>query len=135
VHISQVSIALTAIGLFTASLGFAAVDPQDVVNGHVWLFEDGSVEDFSMNNLNGTITGNPNTVKGMKGDALQFNGQSDLIKIPDSANINITRGPWFNRTVKIIFNCADVSKKQKQTIFEEGGRTRGLVIYAFDGEL
>jgi len=33
-----------------------------------------------------------------------------------------------------IFNCADVSKQEKQTVFEEGGRTRGLTISVFDGE-
>jgi hypothetical protein len=34
-----------------------------------------------------------------------------------------------------VFNCADVSKSEKQTVFEEGGRTRGLVIYVHEGQV
>lgn len=41
-----------------------------------------------------------------------------------------------NRTVVAFFNCDDVSMgDRKQTIYEEGGRTRGLVIYVFKGEV
>jgi hypothetical protein len=125
--------ALVAIALFMASLSSAEIDPGNVVNGHVWLFEDGSAKDSSKNNLNGTIVGNPKLVRGVNGDALEFDGESDLIKIPDSADLNT--GTFTNRTVKIIFNCADVSINDKQTLFEEGGRTRGLVVYVFDGEV
>jgi hypothetical protein len=102
-------IILITIGLLMANLSFAKIEPEDIQSGHVWLFEDGATEDSTRN-------------------------QSDAIRLPDSAHIN-SGGPWTNRTVKIIFNCADVSKNGKQTIFEEGGRTRGLVIYVFDGDL
>jgi hypothetical protein len=116
-----------------ANIGFA-INPKDVQNGHVWLFEDGKATDSTKNNLTGNIVGNPGEAKGLNGNALTFNGVNDGIHIPDSNNIN-TGGPFTNRTVKIIFNCADVSKNKAQTIFEEGGRTRGLVIYIFDGDL
>jgi hypothetical protein len=112
-----------------------AIEPEDVLSGHVWLFDGGGTEDSSVNNLTGNIIGAPQTVIGINGDALEFNGIGDGIHIPDSAMINITSGPWPNRTVMAVFNCADVSKPDKQTIFEEGGRTRGIVIYVFEGEL
>jgi hypothetical protein len=128
---------LTVIGLLTASSGFAKLDPEEVDNGHVYLFEDvngGTVKDSSKNNNNGTIRGNPKPVKGINGTALKFDGKDDAVHIPDSPHIN-SGGPWQNRTIKVVFNCANVSKNEKQTIYEEGGRTRGLVIYVFDGEL
>ncbi len=129
---------LITVGSIVAGLSFADIDPGDVVNGHVWLFDGvagNTVEDSSPNNLSGNINGEPEVVKGLNGNALKFDGVDDHIKVPDSAKINITSGPWPNRTVKVIFNCADVSKQDKQTIWEEGGRTRGLVIYVFEGEL
>jgi hypothetical protein len=124
---------LLAIGLLTASLS-SGIEPEDVQNGHVWLFEDGKATDSTKSNLTGTFIGSPGEAKGLNGTALSFDGQSDGITLPDSQHIN-SGGPWTNRTVKIIFNCADVSKGGKQTIYEEGGRTRGLTIYVFDGEL
>lgn len=112
----------------------AELDPKDVQNGHVWLFEAGSTKDYTKNNLTSNVVGNPKETKGVVGDALEFDGQSDGIKPLNSAHIN-SGGPWTNRTIKIIFNCSDVDKEGKQTLFEEGGRTRGLVVYVFEGDL
>lgn len=128
------SISFVTIGLLVASLSFAKIDPGDVADGHVWLFEDGDAEDSSKNNLSGNITGDPKPVEGIIGKALEFDGTSDVIKLPDSSHIN-TGGPYIDRTIKVIFNCADVSKKDKQTLFEEGGLTRGFVVYVFEGEV
>ncbi|MFC1712252.1 LamG-like jellyroll fold domain-containing protein [Candidatus Poribacteria bacterium] len=137
-RIVLINIVLITVGILMAGSIFAAIDPETVADGHVWLFDEGvgnTVEDSSKNNLNGTVKGNPGVVKGIIGDALEFDGASDYITLPDSANIN-TGGPWTNRTIKVIFNCADVSiNSNKQTLFEEGGRTRGLVVYVFDGEV
>lgn len=111
-----------------------AIDPEDVVSGHVWLFEDGNATDSTKNNLTGTFIGSPKEAEGIYGMALSFDGQSDGITLPDSSHIN-SGGPWTNRTVKVVFNCPNVDKDTKQTLYEEGGRTRGLVIYIFDGDL
>lgn len=133
-----VSVGFIMIGMFIAALALAAIDPGAVADGHVWLFEDGggnTVEDSSKNKLKGIVNGNPDVVQGVMGEALQFDGESDYIAIPDSAHIN-SGGPYTDRTIKVIFNCADVSiKDRKQVLFEEGGRTRGFVIYVFDGDL
>ncbi len=100
----------------------------------IWTFDDGTANDISTQNLNGTIVGAPESVNGIAGKALKFNGVSDGIKIPDSNRIN-TGGPFTNRTVAALFNCDDVTKSQKQVIFEEGGKTRGLVIYVFESKI
>jgi len=132
VRIILISI-LVSLGLLTAGLSFA-IEPEDVTSGHVWLFDGGESTDSTANNLTGNITGNPNTVAGINGDALEFDGVADIIKLPDSAMMN-SGGPWPNRTVMAVFNCADVDITDKQTIFEEGGRTRGIVLYVFAGDL
>ena len=127
-------ISLIFFGFVFISSGLAKPKPEDINNGHVWLFENGDARDSAKPNLTGNIIGNPQKVKGINGMALSFNGVSDGIEIPDSAHINIG-GPWTNRTVIAVFNCADADKNSKQVIFEEGGRTRGLVIYVFQGEV
>ena len=100
-----------------------------------WTFNDGSTNDSSKKKLNGNVVGDPKAVDGIAGKALKFDGEDDGIKIPDSADIN-SGGPYTNRTIAALFNCDDVGiDSRKQVIFEEGGRTRGLVIYVYDGEV
>ncbi len=97
-----------------------------------WTFNDGSAKDNSKKGVNGNFVGNPKAVDGIAGKALQFNGDNDGIKLPDSADIN-TSGPYTDRTVAALFYCDDVGvKDRKQVIYEEGGRTRGLVLYVHD---
>jgi len=134
------SVCLLSTVLFLALSGnaLAQIDPATVTTGHVYLFDNvsgGQLPDDSANNNAGSIIGNPIVVAGLKGNALLFDGVDDGINIPDSAYINITNGPFPNRTVMAVFKCDDVTKQEKQTIFDEGGRTRGLVIYIFDGEV
>lgn len=100
----------------------------------IWNFDDETANDSSNQGLNGTFVGKPKSVNGIANKALEFNGTSDGIKIPDSPRINITN-KFSNRTVAALFNCSDVTKNQKQVIFEEGGQTRGLAIYVFEGKL
>ena len=82
-RINPIGISLAIIELLVASAGFAKVDPQDVRNGHVWLFEDTKgnrfVEDNSQNNLFGIMYGNANAVIGINGQALDFDGEDDVL--------------------------------------------------------
>jgi hypothetical protein len=121
-----------------AGNAMAQIDPATVTTGHVYLFENVSgnqVQDDSANSNTGAIVGDPQVVEGLKGKALQFDGVDDGISIPDSQFINVTGGPFPNRTIIAVFKCDDVTKQEKQTVYEEGGRTRGLTIYVFDGEV
>ncbi len=99
-----------------------------------WTFEDGTATDTSKNSINGEFVGNPKAVEGIVGKALQFDGESDGINIPDTPLIN-TGGPYTNRTIAAFFKCHDISINQKQMIFQEGGATRGLCLYVYDGEV
>jgi hypothetical protein len=111
----------------------AQVDPASITDGHVYLFEDvgADVPDDSGNGLTANLVGNPQVVDGLRGKALQLNGTSDGVHIPDGAGINTSVHQ--NHTVVAIFNCADVSKSEKQCVYEEGGSTRGLTIYVHEG--
>jgi len=130
-------ICMMAICFLLANLGFTAIDPATVSNGHVYLFDNVSgaeLPDDSANDNKGIIVGKPQVVDGRKGKALKFNGTTDGIKVPDSNNMN-TGGPFPNRTLIVIFNADNASKNDgKQTLFEEGGRTRGFSMYIFDGK-
>jgi hypothetical protein len=110
------------------------IDPASVTDGHVYLFDNvgTDVPDDSANNLTANLVGSPQVVDGLNGKALQFNGIDDGVHIPDSAIIGNT-GTHQNRTVIGVFNCADVSKSDKQVVYEEGGYTRGLTIYVHEG--
>ncbi|MFC1637264.1 hypothetical protein ACFL5Z_20790, partial [Planctomycetota bacterium] len=114
----------------------AQIDPASVTTGHVYLLDnvvDGKIPDASANSLLGNIVGEPQVIEILGGRAMQFDGVDDGIHIPDSQYINVTNGPWQNRTVVAVFNCADVTKPEMQTVYEQGGRTRGLTIYVHEG--
>ncbi|MHC4633519.1 MAG: hypothetical protein ACYS9C_19910, partial [Planctomycetota bacterium] len=131
-------ITLLLITGIIAANATAQINPATVTTGHVYLLDNvsgGQVPDDSANSNTGVIVGNPQVVDGLNGKALQFDGIADGVNIPDSQYINITGGPFPNRTVVAVFNCANVYKQEKQTVFEEGGRTRGLTIYVFDGKV
>ena len=119
--------------IFVLNIPVEAQRDEGTVAG-IWTFDDGTADDTSDQNLNSTTVGNPESVNGIVGKALKFNGESDGIKIPDSPRINITN-IFTNRTVAAFFNCNDVNKDQKQVIFEAGGQTRGLAIYVFNSKL
>jgi hypothetical protein len=109
------------------------IDPATVTDGHVYLMENvgADVPDDSANNNNGTFVGSPQVVPGLSGNALKFNGTSDAVVLPNVATINLSTHQ--NKTIIAVFKCADVSKSEKQVVFEEGGSTRGLNIYVHQG--
>lgn len=101
----------------------------------IWNFDEGDAADISGHDVNGTFAGEPEVVDGIVGKALQFDGVDDGVKLPDSNGLN-TGGPFMNRTIAAYFKCSDVSiTDHKQTIFDEGGRTRGFVINVFGGQV
>ena len=102
--------------------------------GAQWTFDDGSGNDISGNGVNGVFVGDPKSVEGIYDKAIEFDGVDDGMKIPDSPVIN-TGGPYSNRTVSALFTCRDISKDEKQVIFQEGGATRGLCLYVHKGEV
>jgi len=111
----------------------AQIDPASVTDGHVYLFENvgADVPDDSANDHTANLIGSPQTVDGLKGKALRFDGIDDGVHIPDAATVNL--GTHQNRTVIAIFQCDDVTKPKKQVVYEEGGTTRGLTIYVHEG--
>ncbi len=122
--------------MLVAVTSYAARD-EATVEG-VWNFDDGDAADTSGKGLDGNIVGDPEVVDGIVGTALLFDGVDDGVKLPDSVGINTLAQPNFytDRTIAAYFNCTDVDiTAQKQTIFEEGGRTRGLVLNVFDGQV
>ena len=57
------------------------IDPATVSNGHVYLLEDET--DSSPNGLTANLVGAPQFVAGLNGSAMQVNGSSDGLHIPD----------------------------------------------------
>ncbi|MHC4727686.1 MAG: LamG-like jellyroll fold domain-containing protein [Planctomycetota bacterium] len=111
----------------------AQLDPASIADGNVYLFEDvgTDVPDDSPNGHTANLVGNPSVVDGLKGNALQFNGVDDGVHIPDAATINLSTHQ--NHTVVAIFQCSDVTKPEKQVVYDEGGTTRGVTIYVHEG--
>ena len=127
-------IPIFSILLMLIAVSIYAARDEDTVQA-IWTFDEGDATDTSGKDVNGTFAGEPEVVDGIVGKALQFDGVDDGVKLPDSNGLN-TGGPFQNRTIAAYFNCADVSiADRKQTIFEEGGRTRGFVVNVFDGHV
>lgn len=126
---------LTALIVLSAPSSnlMAQLDPASITDGNVYLFENvgTDVPDDSANSNTANLVGNPQVVDGIKGKALQFNGTSDGVHIPDAATVNLSTHQ--NRTVIAIFKCDDVDKSEKQVVYDEGGTTRGLTIYVHEG--
>lgn len=123
---------LLVVALAVAPGAIAAAPSPDAA----WLFDDGAgkTAEDSEGAINGVVNGAADWVTGLEGGALRFDG-STVVELPDSGLIN-TGGPFPKRTIIATFNSDDVGEdSQKQTIFEEGGRTRGLVMYVYDGEV
>ncbi|MCY4401799.1 MAG: hypothetical protein OXD54_04410 [Candidatus Poribacteria bacterium] len=130
--IKNVSILCIFIMIFTLA-AFAARDEATV--RAIWTFDEGDAADTSGHDVNGTFAGEPEVVDGIVGKALLFDGVDDGVKLPDSNGLN-TGGPFMNRTIATYFKCTDVSiSDHKQTIFDEGGRTRGFVINVYEGKV
>ena len=126
-------LSLMMVGLaFAGQLG--GIKPEDIAA--VYLFDEGSgdvVTDSEGQGIDATIVGSAEWVPGLRGGALKFDGVDDVVKVPDSEFINTTN-TWTDRTIMALFKCDDVSiTDHKQTVFEEGGRTRGATIYVHDG--
>ncbi len=119
--------------LVPAGNAVAQIDPASITDGNVYLFENvgGDVPDDSANSNTANLVGSPQVVDGLKGKALQFDGVDDGVHIPDAATVNLSTHQ--NRTVIAIFLCADVTKSEKQVVYDEGGTTRGLTIYIHEG--
>ncbi len=124
---------LCALGIaaLLAVTARAAPDP-DVA----WFFDEtggDSVPDEA-GAVNGVVNGTEDWAPGLDGNALRFDGET-MVEFPDSNLIN-TVGPFQKRTILATFSVDDAgSDAEKQTVFEEGGRTRGLVLYVFDGDV
>ena len=99
-----------------------------------WTFDDGTAKDSSDKNLNGAFVGEPESIDGIVGKALQFDGKDDAVNIPDSPHIN-SGGPYTNRTIAAFFKCNDITKHEKQVIYQEGGATRGMCIYVHNAKV
>ena len=124
---------LSVLLMLISITSFAARDEETVQA--IWTFDEGDAVDTSGKEVNGTLVGEPEVVDGAMGKAFQFDGVDDGIKLPDSNGLN-TGGPFMNRTIAAFFKCDDVTvTDQKQTIFEEGGRTRGIVVHVFDSKV
>ena len=68
--------------------------------------------------------------------ALSFDGEDDYIYIPNSNDINTGNNNHTQKTIEAWFNVYDKSlTSKKQTIYEQGGTTRGLNIYIHSGSL
>ncbi|MCX6013468.1 MAG: hypothetical protein NTV30_08710, partial [Chloroflexi bacterium] len=89
-HLITVCISLIVVSLIFVDVSNAKVDPASAIGA--WLFDEGSgnkVKDSSKNGNDGKLTGTK-WVDGKFGKALDFNGSSDYVEIPDSDSLDVT---------------------------------------------
>ena len=100
----KVICALCCVLLFGFSIGYAATDP-DLVG--LWLFDEGKgdvVKDSSGMGNDGKAEGGPKWVDGKFGKALEFDGQDDMVVVPDSDSLefdeDFTLAVWIKTDAK-----------------------------------
>jgi len=89
---------LMLVSMFTV-IASAKIDPNTIMG--MWLFDEGEgvvAKDSSGNGNDGELMGNPAWVEGKFGTALEFDGASSYVSVPDSESLNptaaITLGAW-----------------------------------------
>jgi len=86
-----VVVVLFATGVLTVS-SYGKIDPETCVGA--WLFDedDGDIAtDSSGNGNDGELMGNPEWVEGKFGSALEFDGASSHVSVPNSESLNPTK--------------------------------------------
>ncbi|MBD3252168.1 hypothetical protein GF386_00360 [Candidatus Pacearchaeota archaeon] len=96
-----------------------------------YKFED-NVLDSSGRGNDGNSNGNPVYVDGTEDKGIELDG-NDWIGVPDTDDINTDTHA--KRTIIAWFNVTDKDIADKQVIYEEGGGSRGLNIYIYQGKL
>ena len=81
---------------------------------------------------NGTL-GNASRTEGQIGQGVELNGNKSRVSVKDSKDINL--GTHDEKTISMWFKAEDTASGEKQAIFEEGGRDRGLNMYIEDDSL
>ena len=84
-------VASVIVGLIVTLPGYVAIDPENVVG--VWLFDEGEgevLEDISGNGHDGIIVGKPKWVDSNFGKALEFNGQGEVVEVPELGLVDPT---------------------------------------------
>ena len=106
----------------------ASANPSALVAAYG--FDEGSgttVTDASGNGNNGTITNATWSTSGKFGKALQFNGTSALVTIPDAASLHLTTGmtleAWVNPST-VNGNWRDVIYKGNDNYYLEATSTQ-----------
>ena len=95
----------------------SGVDGRLVRSGRGVWFDEGSgttVTDASGNGNNGTITNATWSTSGKYGDALQFNGSSSLVTIPDAASLHLSTG----MTLEAWVNPSTVNSAWRDVIYK-----------------
>lgn len=99
------------------------------------ISDDDLVLEFIFDNGASDTTGNNDGVlqngATVSGGVLLLDGVNDFVSVPNTSDINL--GIHDKRTVTVTFNADDVASRQ--VLYEEGGTSRGLIIYIEDGEL
>jgi hypothetical protein len=108
------SLFCTAVMLLVGGYAAAGGPPGLVA---YWTFDEGTgniAADSSGNGLDGTLKGNPQWVAGQLGDALDFNGSSAYVEVPDNPLLDITKeitiAAWTNMRTTASGEMAIVSK-------------------------
>jgi hypothetical protein len=107
------------------------IDQADGTDVATWINEGENLNDAS------TQTNSPSLLMdvGNGQDFVQFSSaNNESLEIPNNSDINVGGEPYIERTYSLVFQTG-TNVNPRQVIYEEGGTTRGVVIYILNGEL
>ena len=111
-----------------------------------WRMDEGPNDDFAENSgaleilggeyrdvelgVPGLIATDPDST------AARFDGEFSELDLGDATDLNVGGPqPWEEKSIVLWFQADDVDPDEPQVIFEQGGTTRGLNVYVFEGEV
>lgn len=132
-RVVPVCISLIFIGLIFISQSIAEIDPKTIQG--LWLFDaKDTLKDYSDNNFDGKQFGNPKTVDGKFGKALEFDGTS-YVEIPDHKNPTkaITITAWVKSAAATWNDHGWIVEKRDAYILHPNGGTTNVSFCVANG--
>ena len=123
-----VYVSLVVLGIWLSNLGYARIDPDDIIG--VWLFDEDSgktIKDSSGNGNDGEALGKFNRKPGKFGSGFEFPGVDgkNHIEIPDPKNAVDALTESFTVSMWVRINTR--GKNQRMFSYEGGGK-RNIVF-------
>jgi hypothetical protein len=105
-----------------------------------WSFNDSTYagKDFTGNGHTGAIKGSPTNIKGIKGNALHFNGNGDYLDVPNGTGLNVGKSHSFSISLWMLIDSTETNSSIVRPLISKrigGSDNSDYIIFTQGGNL